>query len=201
MAMQSMPVSRLRPTQIAVGKRLVELKRKDLRTFERRPQELVDYIGAHPIRVVLGPKAHVFIIDHHHLGCALSKEGFKTTPLSVEADYSALGWAAFWQKLQDQDWVHPFDGHGRKCAISKIPSSLGAMQDDPYRSLAGCVRLAGGFENTKMPYMEFLWADYFRPLVARGLLRADFAKALRRAKRLARAPQARHLPGYLGHGF
>ena len=56
MSVQSVAVKLLRPTQIAVGKRLVKMKRKGLRERERRPQELVDFILANPIRVVIGPK-------------------------------------------------------------------------------------------------------------------------------------------------
>ena len=42
MPLQSIAVKLLRPTQIAVGQRLVKLKRKGLRGFERQPQELVE---------------------------------------------------------------------------------------------------------------------------------------------------------------
>ena len=44
MAIQSIALKRLRPTQIAAGKRLVKDKRRGLRGFERKPQELVDFI-------------------------------------------------------------------------------------------------------------------------------------------------------------
>jgi hypothetical protein len=198
MTVQSIQVKLMRPTQIAVGQRLVKIKRKELRNFERRPQELVDMILAHPIRVVIGPLSEAYIIDHHHLGCALLKEGFKSAPVQMEADLSALSAKNFWAEMQKRQWVHPFDGAGRQRALADIPSSLSEMQDDPYRSLAGCVRMAGGFEKTAAPYVEFLWADYFRPLVKSKRLRADFSKAVQECIPLAQASEAAHLPGYLG---
>jgi hypothetical protein len=198
MAIQSVAVKLLRPTQIAVGKRLVKLKRKGLRAFERKPLELVDFILAHPIRVVIGPDSEAFIIDHHHLGCALLKEEFVTAPVKVEDDLSRLSVADFWGELERRSWVHPLDGQGMARPTSEIPASLEGMDDDPYRSLAGFVRMAGGFRKTDAPYVEFLWADYFRPLVQRKLLDADFEKIVKQAVGLAVQPDASHLPGFLG---
>ena len=197
MAVQSVAVKLLRPTQIAVGKRLVKMKRRGLCERERRPQELVDFILANPIRVVIGPKERAYIIDHHHLGHALLDERFKTAPVEVEADLSKLALSEFWKEMEKRLWVHPFDGRGRSRAISEIPSSLAKMEDDPYRSLAGFVRLVGGFNKTMTPYMEFQWADYFRPLIKPKSLQVNFEKSVAKAKVLAHGPEAGHLPGYI----
>ena len=48
MAVQSIAVKALRPTQIAVGKLMVKAKRAGLVERERKPQELVDFILANP---------------------------------------------------------------------------------------------------------------------------------------------------------
>lgn len=196
--MQSLPVKELRPTQIAVGRALVRQKRQGLRAFARQPQELVDYIVSRPIRVVLGPRHRVYIIDHHHLGMALLKEGFKTAPLLVEADLSAHPMEEFWRMMQEHRWVYPFDGRGKQRKVTDIPGALEDMEDDPYRSLAGMVRAAGGFEKTETPYVEFSWANYFRPLIKRSQLKGNFEKALHKATMLAKAPGAKDLPGYKG---
>ena len=63
-------ISQLQPTQMTVGMLQVKHKRLRLRTLEKRPSELVDFILEHPIRVVLGPKKKAFVIDHHHLALA-----------------------------------------------------------------------------------------------------------------------------------
>jgi hypothetical protein len=196
MTVQSIAVKLLRPTQIAVGKRLVKMKRKGLRDRERKPQELVDFILANPLRVVLGPNDEIHIIDHHHLGYALMKEGFKTAPVLVEADLSKLALPEFWTTMEGKAWVHPFDGKGKLRKISDIPDDLMDMEDDPYRSLAGVVRQEGGFTKTLAPYMEFVWADYFRPLIKLKTLNADFSGSVKKAMALATAAGAAQLPGY-----
>ena len=197
MAIESIAVKLLRPTQIAVGMRLIKLKRRGLQELTRKPQELVNYILEHPIRVVLGPMSQAFIIDHHHLGCALLKEDFLTAPVHVEDDLSTFSSADFWQQLTARNWVYPFDGRGKKCEIKEIPASLEEMEDDPYRSLAGMVRLAGGFMKTTIPYVEFVWANYFRTLIEKKALNDNFDKMIKKALILATKPEASQLPGFI----
>jgi hypothetical protein len=197
MPMQSVAVKDLRPTQIAVGKLRVKEKRKNLRQRIRQPQELVDYILSRPIRVVIGPRGLIYIVDHHHLGCALLKEGFKTAPVLVEADYSKMSTASFWKTMAAKSWVHPFDNKGKRREISEIPLKLSDMKDDPYRSLAGEVRQRGGFTKTDVLYMEFLWADYFRSLIKAKDLRSNFKAAVKKALKLAADSAATELPGYI----
>ena len=78
-------LSRLRPTQLTVGRLEVKHKRKRLRALEKRPAELVDFILEMPIRVVLGPVGKAYVIDHHHLALALLKEDFQTAPMESQA--------------------------------------------------------------------------------------------------------------------
>ena len=70
--------------------------------------------------------------------------------------------------------------------------------DDVYRSLAGFVRDSGGFVKTTVAFAEFIWADYFRRNIAIEDVREDFAAAVRHAKRLAKSPRAKRIPGYKG---
>ena len=79
-----------------------------------------------------------------------------------------------------------------------MPQRLSQLKDDPYRSLAGLVRIAGGFAKDQAPFVEFLWADFFRPLVAERLIKKDPRRAVREATRLARSHAARYLPGWSG---
>jgi len=71
------------------------------------------------------------------------------------------------------------------------------MEDDPYRSLAGFVRMEGGFQKTTTPYAEFVWADYYRKQIPLKLLKKNFDKALQWATRLAATPEVSNLPGYV----
>ncbi|MBG1233552.1 ParB-like protein [Aestuariivirga litoralis] len=197
MSHQSVSVKALRPTQIAVGMKLVKAKRRGLHARLREPQELVDFILDNPMRVVAGPKTKLYVIDHHHLAFALLEEGFKTAPVVLVADLSTLPVADFWAQMEAKGWLYPFDGDGRKQTAAAIPRDIEDMQDDPYRSLAGFVRQEGGFLKSPAPYAEFAWADYYRPLIARKLLKRDFDKAVRMARKLAGKPEAAHLPGFI----
>jgi hypothetical protein len=180
-----------------VGKRLVKARRKGLRARIREPQELVDFILEHPIRVAAGPKDQFYIVDHHHLAMALMEEGFKTAPVVVLDDLSKLTMAAFWKEMAAKGWVHPYDGKGKKQPLSAIPTSIEDMHDDPYRSLAGFVRREGGFLKSQTPFAEFTWANYYRSLIPLKLVKKDFDKALRQAVKLSNDPEAASLPGFV----
>jgi len=197
MTTQSVLVKNLRPTQIAVGYKLVKAKRKGLRERERKPQELVDFIIANPIRVVAGPADQLYVVDHHHLAHALLNEGFKTAPVVVLADLSKLSAPEFWKQMEGKAWLHPFDSKGHEKPITAIPNKVTKMEDDPYRSLAGFVRLEGGFEKSQTPFAEFVWADYYRKKISLKELKKDFDGALKRAKKMASNKDAGALPGYI----
>jgi hypothetical protein len=72
------------------------------------------------------------------------------------------------------------------------------LVDDPFRSLAGELRRAGGFAKDTTPFSEFLWADFLRRSMKRKLLEADFARALDKALALAKSKDADYLPGWCG---
>ena len=197
MTIQSVSIKRLRPTQIAVGQKLVRMKRKGLRVLEGKPQELIDFILVHPIKVVLGPESLIYVIDHHHLALALLKERFKTSPVEVAADYSTLSVPDFWIKMALQQWVYPFDNKGREMTVADIPARLEDLTDDPYRSLATCVRMAGGYAKTETPFVEFRWANYFRLLIKVKQLAGNFKGCVVKAQKMAHLPDAVNLPGYM----
>ena len=198
MTSQSIALAKLRPTQMTVGLRLVKLKRQRLRGLEGQPQELVDFILANPIRVVAGPRGRYFVTDHHHFGLALLRQGFKTAPMFVVEDLSHVPGKKFWAEMEKRHYVHPEDARGKMHGIKDIPKDLADLADDPYRSLAGLVREHGGFRKTEAFYMEFQWGDYFRKLVAAKQVVRDFPAAVKKAMKLAAAPEARHLPGFVG---
>jgi hypothetical protein len=194
---QSIELARLRPTQLSVGMLEVKLKRRRLRKLKRRPAELVDFILELPIRVVLGPAKKVYVIDHHHLALALLKEKFETAPMDIEADFSRLPARAFWNRMQADHFLHLFNAKGTPKPLGNLPKCLEDLKDDPYRSLAGFVRVAGGYEKTAAPYAEFQWADFFRTRISAKSLRKQFDWCVKRGVRLARSAEAADLPGYV----
>ena len=72
------------------------------------------------------------------------------------------------------------------------------LADDPYRSLAGNLRHAGGYAKDLTPFSEFLWADFLRPRIKRKAIEKDFGVALEKAVALAKSSAADYLPGWCG---
>jgi hypothetical protein len=72
------------------------------------------------------------------------------------------------------------------------------MGDDPYRSLAGELRRAGGFAKDSTPFSEFIWADFLRSRVKIKRVREDFDGALAQALKLSKTKAADYLPGWCG---
>src|SRR5215470_14955304 len=177
--LQPIPIDTLRPTQITVGMREVEEKRKRLR--KQKGRKIGEFIGHHMIPVVLGPKERHYVIDHHHLSLALHKEGLKHVLVTVVLDLSALNQDEFWSVLDHKSMVYPYDTNGRRRNYSDIPKTVMKLKDDPYRSLAGELRRAGGFSKETAPFSEFLWADFFRRKINKKTVDADFSRAMERA--------------------
>ena len=65
------------------------------------------------------------------------------------------------------------------------------LVDDPFRSLAGELRRAGGFAKDTTPFSEFLWADFLRRRVKRKIVENDFDHALEKALELAKSAARR----------
>ncbi len=93
-------------------------------------------------------------------------------------------------------WVHPLDANGVRHVYSSIPDRLDELVDDPYRSLAGYVRDAGGYDKAPTAFAEFIWADFFRRNIAIEDLRADFKAAVEAAMPLAQSHLAKGIPGF-----
>jgi hypothetical protein len=78
-----------------------------------------------------------------------------------------------------------------------MPGKSTQLKDDPYRSLAGLVRVGGGYAKDETPFSEFLWADFFRPHIGRSQIKSQQNQAVRAAIKLAHSRQARYLPGWI----
>lgn len=189
-------ISDLRPTQMTVGMR--EVERKRLQWRERPRDEAGRFLGAHMLPAVLGPGGKPWIVDHHHLALALHLEGVEDVMISVLARLEHLPRKRFLAFLDAHNWLHPYDANGRRRDWEELPHRVEKLADDPYRSLAGEVRSAGGYAKSGSPYTEFLWADFFRDRISRRRLELHFPRALDRALGLARSCEAAYLPGWAG---
>jgi hypothetical protein len=88
--------------------------------------------------------------------------------------------------------------NGRRRPYSDLPKSVDKLIDDPFRSLAGELRRAGGFAKDTTPFSEFLWADFLRRRMKRGAVETDFALAIEKSLQLAKSVDANYLPGWCG---
>jgi len=188
-------LAHLRPTQITVGFREVADKR---RRFDKIKDKAGAFLGRHMLPTVLGPKEIHYLIDNHHLARALQEEKVEAVLVSVVADLSALSKVSFWRFLDNRDWCHTYDENGDRTGFDAIPTSLAKLRDDPYRSLAGELRHAGGYAKDLTPFSEFLWADFLRTRIKPKAIAKDFDTALSRAVKLAKSKQAGFLPGWCG---
>jgi hypothetical protein len=186
----------LRPTQITVGMREVAAKRQRWR--EIAAKKGAQFLGKHMIPVVLGPKSRHYVVDHHHLARALHEEGVKDVAVTLIADLRQLDQDAFWTVMDNRSWMHPFDAKGERRHYDDIPKRVSELVDDPFRSLAGELRRAGGFAKDTTPFSEFLWADFLRRRMKRKKVEGDFEAAIEKAVKLAKSEDAAYLPGWCG---
>ena len=194
--LKPIPINILRPTQITVGLREVDEKARQWRSLSK--DEAPAFLGRHMIPVILGPKGRHYVIDHHHLVRALQDQGVENILATVVADLSAVKRESFWTVLDNRSWCHPYDSQGRRRDFDAIPKTIAGLRDDPYRSLAGELRRAGGFAKDTTPFSEFLWADYLRSRVKPAMVQDDFGAALTKALALAKRKEANYLPGWCG---
>ena len=190
------PMTALRPTQITVGMREVKAKQKGWR--EKKGKKGGEFLGKHMIPVILGPDDRHYVIDHHHLARALHEEGVKNVLVTVVANLNMVDRDTFWTVLDNRSWMHPFDDKGRRRDYKDIPKSVRDLVDDPFRSLAGELRRAGGFAKDTTPFSEFLWADFLRRRIKRKLVEHDFDRAIITAMKFAKSQEAIFLPGWCG---
>ena len=195
--LQPVPILSLRPTQMTVGMREVKEKRKRWREHKSKRKQ-AELLGKHMIPVVLGPDQKHYVVDHHHLARALHDEGVKDVLVSVIADLTMVDKDAFWSVLDHRRWAYPYDSKGERRQFKDIPKSITGVKDDPYRSLAGEIRRAGGYAKDTTPFSEFLWADLFRRRIARRNVDDDFASAVEKALAIAKSKDAIYLPGWCG---
>jgi hypothetical protein len=190
------PILSLRPTQMTVGYR--EVKQKRMRWREEKSKKQSELLGKHMIPVVYGPDERYYVVDHHHLARALHEEGVKDILVTVIGDLRMVERDAFWGVMDNKRWVYPYDAKGERRHFKDIPKKIADLKDDPFRSLAGELRRAGGFAKDTTPFSEFLWADFLRRKMSSKSVNENFSKAMEKSLALAKSKDAIYLPGWCG---
>ena len=119
-------ITDLRPTQMTVGIREVEEKRKRWHAESKKKGD--EFLGKHMIPVVLGPEDRHYVIDHHHLARALHEEGVENILVTVVENLRTLKPDSFWFVLDNRSWMHRTTMRAA-CALTRIcrrpwPTSL-----------------------------------------------------------------------------
>jgi hypothetical protein len=190
------PIRKLRPTQMTLGMHEVGKNRKAWGAAKSAKLDV--FLERHMVPVVIGPAKELYLIDHHHLARALLDEKVESVFVTIVDDLSMVKGQAFWTYMEFHGWTHPYDGKGRRHDYADLPKSIAEMVDDPYRSLSGELRDAGGYAKDAQPYAEFVWADFLRPLIKAKSIKRDFTAALAVAMRHAKSDEASYLPGWCG---
>jgi hypothetical protein len=186
----------LRPTQITVGFKEVDAKRKSWAKLDDADRKKA--MGDEFFPAVRGPGGKFFVLDRHHAALALSREKAECVRVGLVRDLSALSSENFWIFLDHYSWMHCYDAKGKRRPLDKVPKRFEGMQNDPYRSLAGELRDHGGYSKVDVPFLEFLWANYLRRQVPQRQLKEDPKKALSKALKLASSKECSFLPGWCG---
>ncbi|CAL8480654.1 ParB-like protein [Caballeronia sp. S22] len=194
--MNMLKIDRLHPTQMTHGERQIRKKEAAYRALNSHDLEMA--IAEKPIAIVLGPGDEPFVIDHHHVTCALSRIGVKRVPYVLLGDFSSLSPAEFWLTLENRSWVYPYDAARRRVPFRDMPPRMWDAVDDEFRSLAAIVRAAGGYEKTDVPLADFRWADLFHAHFPQPQGDAEFDALLKPALEFARSAAAAGLPGFTG---
>lgn len=201
-AAYALDARKLHPTQFSHGWR--EVVHKQAMMDAMSVAKLKAYLVNKDVPVVIGPGGVPYMTDGHHTLRSLieSKHADKTAYGHILANWADLPPEQFWQRMRANNFTCLKDAQGREQSPSALPTSLTAMQRDPYRGLAWGVMEAGGFRERKgVFFQEFRWADFFRDKVSwDDADDAAFAAAVAEAAVLARQPAAAGLPGYVPPG-
>jgi hypothetical protein len=189
-------LSKLKPTQSAIGRREVEKLKLELTEMAKDPEVLKEYLKSKRIEVVIGPGGKYHIVDGHHHATALAELGMGPGYLKIVDNLSNKSEAEFWRTMKSRKWVRLRGPNGEAISVSQLPKHVKHMKDDPYRSLSGTMAEVKAFKNKALPFMEFSWADYLRKRIPLSLLQSDWDGAVVMATRFSLDPEADKLPGF-----
>ena len=198
--------SDLLPTQLSVGKHEIGVKINDFKNLKSRVEKQ-EFIIKNPAKVVIGPLGKYYIIDKHHQTYALIKNKVPLVVVEIKKNLKDSPEQEFWEWMFHEKYIYPYDNHGkgpfeiaeflRRVAGKKITD----LDDDPYRSLAGAAAIKGAYVKSEVPFMDFVWANFFRDEIKIGDSEEGFEHAVDEAVALAHSEKARklNLPGFVDH--
>jgi hypothetical protein len=190
----------LKPMQIPVGMYEVEDKARMLKGMSGKKAD--EWLRKKAVPIVTDDKGRKRPVDHHHEARAAWEAGHDDVYQRHYFDdelherIKGLSKEQFYAVTRAMGLYYDKDERGVERDPAALPADTRGHTDDPYRSLAGKVRDAGGYDKSSEPFAEFKWANFFRSRVKIGPKRADFDSAVAEAMTLVHDPAAKGLPGY-----
>src|SRR3954470_14442779 len=185
--LKPIPILSLRPTQMTVGVRKVNEKRKRWREHKSEKKR-AELLGKHMIPVVLGPDAHHYVVDHHHLARALHDEGVENVLVTVIGDLTMVEREAFWTVMDHKRWAYPYDAKGERRAFKDLPKSVSGLKDDRSAAWPGNCAASAALQRTSPRSANFCGRIF---CAAKSRAKAWRRISTRRWKRRSASPGAR----------
>lgn len=186
-------VKDIHPLQFAYGEYNVQEKISDLKSVGEKKQE--KFLKENRINVVISPKGEIYLVDGHHHTLAADRLGVKNMYAEVLKNFEGKSQSEFEQELKDRKWVRLSSATGEAREFKDLPTNIKGLKDDPYRSLAWALVSSDAVEKTKVPFSEFIWADYLRTRINPWRSKEEWREAVKAAMQLALDPTGDDLPG------
>ena len=158
-------------------------------------------VGSRPAdmkTVVIGPQGKLYLTDGHHTFSTFrAADGGRNAQLKlwvkVSDNFSALDEAAFWTRMREENKVWLKNARNQAITPQQLPPAigLGALADDPYRSLVYFTREVGyAPPQQAAEFLEFYWADWLRGKPVPDLARLNLLDMAAYAEAILQAAQA-----------
>ena len=192
-------LTQIRPTQFCVGFRDVARKRAKIESEKKASTGTLATKSLKHGTAIKGPEDIFYLVDGHHRAKALQEAGENLFTVKIIADYSDLPMTEFWERMvrEKMVWLYDENGSGLQSPLH-LPTSLGDLVDDPYRTLAEDAQDRGANKKLDVLFQEFYWANFYRTRIEKTKVLENYDGALDDALNLAKTPAASELPGFIG---
>jgi len=192
-------LSNIHPTQAFVGYDQIPLKIEKIQK-KLKKKKLDSYLKEKWSPAIIGPDEKYWILDRHHLSYALLKsdiaDKYKGLYIRVLHDWSSYSWNHFYNSMKRENLFYLKNSKFEEISPEVIPTQVNALGNNPYRSLAYFAREKGCFNKVDIPYLEFMWGEFFYRSGLTIKESANNKKLIKKALSLCSKSSASHLPGF-----
>ena len=147
--------------------------------------------------VVIGPRGIVYLTDGHHTFSTFwDADGGRNRQMKVwvkvSDNFSALGEAAFWTRMREENKVRLKNGRHQAITPQQLPPAIGLQSWATTRTARSSTLRAKSATSrrSRHGFLEFYWADWLRGMPALDLARVDLRDPTAYANAVLLAAQA-----------